>query len=247
MRVVPFLSLAVPVVLALPGCRSPQTVEFAHASHVLWDDQGREWLVVRPGGGGADFLLVAPPPPPPHDPHGMHAMPYPEGPMALPHPPEAWPEHWREAHPPVMLGVILEPGGEVAARRGADPDRSSHLPDLAEHHPGGRHGLQDDDVLVAVNGQPDASPAAIRRILRSMRPGDPIAFTVRRGDGSMMETLEVTVMAEPFDLDRMVREHPGMFAGPGNGGPDFHLEMLERLDRLEMMVSRLLRTPPADR
>ena len=227
-------------------------VEVRRRAIVLRDEQGRPWFKVPIDERTAAMMHQGP-----HG-HGFGPMGHGPGPMmmgspavptmpaqgvlAMPMPVEQLPEHWGDQPPPVMLGVMLEPGGEVAKRRGADPDRSSHIPDLAEHHPAGRHGLQDGDLIVWFNGQDDASPAAIRAALRKMQPGDQVFFKVLRGDGPDMKQVEATVTVEPFDLGKMVREEgmpmPGMGPGP-DGDPFFDLHM--RLDQIEGMLGEILR------
>lgn len=233
---------------------------------VLHDERGRDWFEVPLDGPTVDAIRDAHRGPP-GGPSGMRGMgprprievfeargmPMPP-PMATPMPPpmpmsDAKPEHWGEQPPPVMLGVILDPGGEVARRRGADPARTSHVPDLAEHHPAGRHGLQDGDLIVGFNGNDDGSPGAIRTQLRQMKPGDEISFKVLRGDPPNVQALEFAVKVEPFDLGKMARQQEaeaemqammqGAGFGPGPDGDPF-LDLHQRLDRVEAMLGEIL-------
>lgn len=232
-------------------------VEVRRRAIVLHDDHGRPWFQFpideqtaalmnqdpnghgfgpMGNGPGPMVVMMGSPAVPTQPAQGMMAMP-------MPMPVEHVPEHWGDQPPPVMLGVLLEPGGEVAKRRGADPDRSSHIPDLAEHHPAGRHGLQDGDVIVGFNGGDDGRPEAIRAQLRLMKPGDQISFKILRGEGSDLKAMEVTVTVEPFDLGKMVREEagmPGMGVGPGPDGDPF-LDIHMRLDQIEGMLAEILR------
>jgi len=262
---VPFL--LAPILPVLAGCQSkPSSVEISviegHRSVlvygrpfpddrievrrrevVLHDEHGRDWFHIPVDERTADAMR--------HGPYGhgpMMAMPAvntmpAHGMPAMPLPTDEFPGHWGDQPPPVMLGVMLEPGGEAAQRRGADPGRSSHIPDLAEHHPAGRHGLQDGDVIVGFNGGDDGRPEAIRGQLRQMKPGEQITFKVLRGDGPEMKAMETTVTVEAFDLDKMIREAAGM-PGPGFGpGPDGDpfLDLHMRLDRIEGMLEEILR------
>jgi hypothetical protein len=217
MRVSPFLPiLLAPILPVFAGCQSKPTVV-----EISMDERTAAMLRGGPPGRG-----------PGPGPGTWMAEPV----------PHALPEHWGDQPPPVMLGVMLEPGGETAARRGADPDRSSHIPDLAEHHPAGRHGLEDGDLIVWFNGQDDASPAAIRAALRRMQPGDQVFFKVLRGDGPEMRRVEATVTVEPFDLAKMMREEgmPTGGMGPGPDGDPF-VDLHMRLDRIEGMLEEILR------
>lgn len=248
--------LLIPILPVLGGCQSKPTtvevsmvegrrmvvvdgrpfpddrVEVRRREVVLRNDRGGDWFSFPVDERTAAMLGSGP---------GMGHPPV----MAMPAmtvPAEEVPGHWGEQPPPVMLGVMIEPGGEVAARRGADPDRSSHIPDLAEHHPAGRHGLQDGDLIVGFNGGDDARPDAIRGQLRQMKPGEQISFKVLRGDGPEMKAIDVTVTVEPFDLEKMVREAgmPGPGMGPGPDGDPF-LDLHMRLDRVEAMLEEILR------
>jgi hypothetical protein len=254
MRVFPAVPfLFIPILPVFAGCQSKPTsveisvhdgnrtvlvdgrpfpeerIEVRRRELVLRDERGGEWLQVPVDPRTADRLRGGP--------SGRGPGPWMAEPLPEPFP-EPFPEHWGDQHPPVMLGVMLEPGGETAARRGADPDRSSHIPDLAEHHPAGRHGLQDGDLIVRFNRQDDASPAAIRAALRQMQPGDQVFFEVLRGDGPEMRRVEATVTVEPFDVGKMVRGEGMPGRGP-DGDPFLDLHM--RLDRIEAMLEEILR------
>jgi serine protease Do len=93
----------------------------------------------------------------------------------------------------------IEAGGPapVAAARGAEVDPRVLgivlVPDLLDGTPpfveslvaesaASRGGLRPDDLLIAVNGRPVTSRAAVRRVLGGLAPGDPVAVTVIRGD-----------------------------------------------------------------
>ena len=71
------------------------------------------------------------------------------------------------------------------------------IPDL----PMATAGIRPHDIIVAVDGSPNASPEAIRAIVRAKKPGDSIAFSVVRA-GRRTET---TVTLAAWDPKHMVR------------------------------------------
>jgi membrane-associated protease RseP (regulator of RpoE activity) len=62
-------------------------------------------------------------------------------------------------------------------------------------------GIRPHDIIVAVDGSPNASPEAIRAVVRAKKPGDAIAFSVVRA-GRRTET---TVTLAAWDPKHMVR------------------------------------------
>jgi membrane-associated protease RseP (regulator of RpoE activity) len=71
------------------------------------------------------------------------------------------------------------------------------IPDL----PLAQAGIRPHDIIVAVDGSPNASPEAIRAVVRAKKPGDTIAFSVVRA-GRRTET---TVTLAAWDPKHMVR------------------------------------------
>ena len=103
--------------------------------------------------------------------------------------------------PPVMLGVNMVPSGPIMEKHlGVDGERSTMIIAVAEETPASRAGLELWDVVVSVNGSKDASPSALRKVLRSSNPGDVIDLGVLRGTQNV--TLEVTLVEA--DHDRMI-------------------------------------------
>ncbi|MFM8731215.1 MAG: PDZ domain-containing protein [Phycisphaerales bacterium] len=109
--------------------------------------------------------------------------------------------------PAAMLGGRLEPvSPAVVAHLHAEhtaPDGGQCaavgmvIPDL----PMATAGIRPHDIIVAVDGSPNASPEAIRAIVRAKKPGDSIAFSVVRA-GRRTET---TVTLAAWDPKHMVR------------------------------------------
>ena len=84
---------------------------------------------------------------------------------------------------------------------GVDPGKSTILNHVADDTPAKRGGLHQWDVVIAVDGAEDASPEAIRRVLRHSVPGETVDFEVLRGG----EQREIKVVLEAADPARMAR------------------------------------------
>ena len=146
--------------------------------------------------------------------------------------------------PPVMLGVTMEqPGAALVKHMGINPARSTLLVDVIPGLPAAKAGLEDHDVVIAVDGSKDAGPHDIRRKLRGMKAGDSITFTIRRG----AESKTVTLQADAWKAEHMVRPiHAGTFSKPGLGQAgdsqptDPSLQpVMDRLDRIEKQLQQL--------
>lgn len=146
--------------------------------------------------------------------------------------------------PPVMLGVTMEqPGAALVKHMGINPARSTLLVDVIPGLPAAKAGLEDHDLVIAVDGSSDAGPHDIRRRLRAMKAGDTITFTVRRG----AESKTVTLKADAWKAEHMVRPiHAGTFAKPGlnqaaeRQPTDPTLQpVMDRLDRIEKQLQQL--------
>ena len=102
--------------------------------------------------------------------------------------------------PPVMLGVGMEAAGPVLAKHANVHETNCTLiTNVAPDTPAQRAGLEDWDLVVMVDGSEDASPGAIRRRLRSSKPGDRMTLTISRGGQQM----EITATLEEPDHERM--------------------------------------------
>jgi membrane-associated protease RseP (regulator of RpoE activity) len=146
--------------------------------------------------------------------------------------------------PPVMLGVTMEqPGAAIVKHMGVNPARTTLLVDVIPGLPAAKAGVEDHDLVIAVDGSSDASPHDIRRRLRGMKAGDSITFTIRRGAASKT----VTLKADAWKAEHMVRPiHAGSFAKPGLGeaadsqptNPAMQ-PVMDRLDRIEKQLQQL--------
>lgn len=146
--------------------------------------------------------------------------------------------------PPVMLGVTMEqPGRSLTKHLGINPARTTLLVDVIPGLPAAKAGVEDHDLVVAVDGSDAASPHDIRNILKSMKPGDSITFTIRRGVSSKT----VTLQAAAWQAEHMVRPiHAGSFSKPGlseqadrDTAPRELAPIMDRLDRIEKQLQQL--------
>jgi membrane-associated protease RseP (regulator of RpoE activity) len=146
--------------------------------------------------------------------------------------------------PPVMLGVTMEqPGKALVKHMGINPARTTLLIDVIPGLPAAKAGLEDHDIVIAVDGSQDASPADIRRKLKGMKAGDTITFTIRRG----AESKTVTLAAAAWQAEHMVRPlHAGSFAKPNlndaaerDSAPRELQPVMDRLDRIEKQLQQL--------
>lgn len=98
-------------------------------------------------------------------------------------------------HPQVMIGLRFEsPGKALAKHIEGDLANTSLVVAVLDGSPGFLAGIEDFDLVTAVNGDPHASPAAIREHLKGMAAGDSVTLTLRRGE----ITKDVTINAVPW-------------------------------------------------
>ena len=85
-------------------------------------------------------------------------------------------------HPPVMIGVRFETTGKALTKHlGSDVSNCALVVAVMENGPGYMAGIEDFDLVTAVDGKTPATPEAIRNRLTLMTPGDSIVLTIRRG------------------------------------------------------------------
>ncbi|MBD3257558.1 PDZ domain-containing protein, partial [candidate division GN15 bacterium] len=53
---------------------------------------------------------------------------------------------------------------------------------IVDDSPADRAGLEEDDIIIAINGERVADDEALIKMVRNARPGDDVVFTVMRGD-----------------------------------------------------------------
>lgn len=109
--------------------------------------------------------------------------------------------------PSSMLGGRLEPVPPStlahlrAEHTAEDGSKCAWVARVIPGLPLDQAGLRSHDVVVAVNGSADASPDAIRAVVRAAKPGDAIRFTVVRAG----RKFEASVTLAAWDPKHMVR------------------------------------------
>jgi hypothetical protein len=109
--------------------------------------------------------------------------------------------------PASMLGGRLEPVPPAtlahlrAEHTAEDGSKCASVARVIPGLPLDRAGLRSHDVVVAVNGSADASPDAIRAVVRAAKPGDAIRFTVVRAG----RKFDASVTLAAWDPKHMVR------------------------------------------
>jgi hypothetical protein len=149
--------------------------------------------------------------------------------------------------PKVMLGGrLVEPTTAVLKHlgdRGVNRDRASMVTNVLPDLPLAQAGVENDDIILAVNEVPDADPSTIRAVLRTMKPGEAVTFRVLRGT----QVMDVRVVAAAWDPQHMVRP-----LGTGGAGVASHgatasgatpsvAELEESLAQAKMRIAALER------
>jgi len=120
--------------------------------------------------------------------------------------------------PKVMLGGrLVEPDPSVVkhlADRGVRRDRVSVVTNVIPGLPLAQAGVENHDIVLAVNEVPDADPESIRAVIRTMKPGETIDLRVLRG----VEVLDFRVVAAAWEAKHMVRPMGAGGAGAGGAG-----------------------------
>ncbi len=134
----------------------------------------------------AENMLLPPPPP------GVPAPPAPPGARSLPFNFKA--DVIIETPPKVMLGITMDPPGEVlASQLGIAADASTVVTWVSDDLPAAKAGMKRFDVIIGVDGKSSADMATIRAALREKNPGDTISFDIVRA--GQKQTIAVTLAA----------------------------------------------------
>jgi hypothetical protein len=114
-----------------------------------------------------------------------------------------------DATPPKsMIGVGLGEVDEALAHHLAiDPAKATLVTFVMDELPAKTAGIERFDVIVAINGDANASPTALRDVLKDIEPGAMIAFDVRRG----ADVKKIEVAAVVFDPTKMAAIDPQSF------------------------------------
>jgi len=146
--------------------------------------------------------------------------------------------------PAVMLGLTMEQPGEALSKHlNINPSRTTLLIDIIPGQPGDKAGLMDHDIVIAVNGSPNASTNDIRNLLKKMKPGDTITFMIQRAS----EKKSVTLTTVPWTAEHMVRPlHAGSFVPPNLSSaaereqvPRELMPLIDRLNHIEQQLNEI--------
>lgn len=130
----------------------------------------------------------------------------------------------------VMIGVHMgEPGEALRTHLRLEAGETTMISGLYEGLPAHKAGLEQYDIIVAVDGRQPAGQQDVRGTLADMEAGDEITFTViHKG-----RTREYTVTLEEFDSSRMESSKllggggfigNFVFPGPGSGSQTFEFK-----------------------
>ena len=146
--------------------------------------------------------------------------------------------------PTVMLGLTMEqPGKALCKHLNINPARTTLLVDIIPGLPGDKAGLEDHDIVIAVDGSPNASTNDIRNLLKKMKPGDTITFMIQRGS----EKKSVKLTTVPWIAEHMVRPlHAGSFMPPNLSSaaereevPRELMPVIDRLNHIEQQLKEI--------
>jgi sulfur carrier protein ThiS len=126
--------------------------------------------------------------------------------------------------PKAMLGGRLEavPAGTLAHMHAehteATGSKCTYVANVIPDLPLAKAGIMAHDVIVMVNGSNDASPEAIRAIVRAAAPGDTITITVVRA-GQLRDAFVTLAAWEPKHMVRAVGEVNQVAPAMASGEP----------------------------
>jgi len=126
--------------------------------------------------------------------------------------------------PKAMLGGRLEavPAGTLAhmhvEHTEATGTKCTYVANVIPDLPLAKAGIMAHDVIVMVNGSNDASPEAIRAIVRAAAPGDTVTFTVVRA-GQLRDAFVTLAAWEPKHMVRAVGQVDPVAAATASGDP----------------------------
>jgi hypothetical protein len=126
--------------------------------------------------------------------------------------------------PKAMLGGRLEavPAGTLAHMHAehteATGSKCTYVANVIPELPLAKAGIMAHDVIVMVNGSNDASPEAIRAIVRAAAPGDTITVTVVRA-GQLRDAFVTLAAWEPKHMVRAVGEMNEVAPAMASGEP----------------------------
>ncbi|MFO0826963.1 MAG: PDZ domain-containing protein [Phycisphaerales bacterium] len=102
--------------------------------------------------------------------------------------------------PKVMLGVIMEqPDKALAQQLRLNAQDVTLIGTVNPDTPAAKAGLQESDIIVAIDGQTPSTQQKIRQVLQSKEPGQNVTLSVISGG----QKKDVTVTLEAFDPSRL--------------------------------------------
>ena len=176
--------------------------------------------------------------------------------------------------PAAMLGGRLEPVPPAtlahlnAAHTAADGSHCAYVATVIAGLPLDQAGIRAHDVIVAVNGSPNASPDEVRAVVRAAKAGDTVAFAVIRAGqrrdaavtlaawdprhmvrpfGANERPAPATASAEPLPAAAPAAPAPAPAAAPSDelAAARKRIAELEQQVRKEDAVQRAIRPQPA--
>lgn len=148
--------------------------------------------------------------------------------------------------PPVMLGVTMaELPDSLAEYLGLSPTEAFVFERVGEGLPAAKAGLKRFDVVVKIEGADETTQDALRRVLRTKKPGDTLKLVVMRQG----QKKDVEVKLEAFQPERLAvvgavePAQPGVFqwSHPGvPGAPAGH----EALEQARTAIEQAMRAVP---
>ncbi len=141
-------------------------------------------------------------------------------------------------HPKVMLGIHLaEPGKALQRHLGLEPGSTTMISALYKGLPAHDAGLDQFDIITAIDGQTPADPHSIHEALADREPGETVTLSViHEGRAG-----EIVVTLEAFDADAM---HSADLIG---GGPAIHIDRGFRLPMPDINWREFVIDPDASR
>lgn len=139
-------------------------------------------------------------------------------------------------HPKVMLGVTMEsPEESTATQLGVDADETTLIVTVSPDLPAAKAGVQQHDVVVAVDGEKPAPPSKIREALQAKEPGQTLELSLLRGG----QPKDVTITLEAWDAERLGLDATTMgfhVIGPSPSVPQYLDEALRQ--QIEEMMKQ---------
>ena len=100
----------------------------------------------------------------------------------------AYTENWDRLAAGEVLGGVSGSGGAILGVTGEDAENGCLLTEIAPGLPAEKAGLQVDDVIVKVDGQPIGCFDDLAAAVRKRKPGDEVTLEILRGEKTIRKT-----------------------------------------------------------